>query len=80
MYPSVHLAVVLHKEKDKMACEFICDGCRERKSGFYNSIGWFKPALWFERSDKDGVQTVCSRECIKIVAEKTGKTNLVVPI
>ena len=63
-----------------MACEFICDGCGKRARGFYNGRDWFKPSSWFERSDTDGPQTVCSRECIAKVAEKTGKTSVVLPI
>jgi hypothetical protein len=37
-----------------MACEFICDGCGQRAAASHNSINWFKPSTWFERSDKDG--------------------------
>ena len=39
-----------------------------------------KPNHWFERSDKDGIQTACTRECITEVADKTKKTDLVLPI
>ncbi|MBT9132474.1 MAG: hypothetical protein DDT33_00992 [Firmicutes bacterium] len=63
-----------------MACEFICDGCNKKAPGEYNGQDWFKPRSWYERSDKDGIQTACSRECIKKIAEKTGKTDLVLPI
>jgi len=63
-----------------MPCEFICDGCGKRAPGVSNGQNWFKPSSWYERSDKDGIQTACSRECIKKIAEKTGKTNLVLPI
>lgn len=41
---------------------------------------WFKPHSWYERSDDDGIQSACSRECIKKIAEKTGKTSCVLPI
>lgn len=62
-------------------CEFICDGCGKREPGFCNRSGdWFKPADWYERSDDDGTQTACSRECIKKIAEKTGKTTVVFPL
>lgn len=62
-------------------CEFTCQGCGKKAPGYYAKSGyWFKPASWFERSDDDGVQTVCSRECIKTIAEKTGKTSVVLPI
>jgi len=64
-----------------MACEFICDECKKRAPGSFNTMGqWFKPHDWYERSDKEGIQTACSRECIKKIAEKTGKTDLVLPI
>jgi sarcosine oxidase delta subunit len=65
-----------------MACEFICDGCGERAPGEFYLHGdhnWHKPTTWFERSDDDGVQTVCSRACIKKVADKTGKTSVILP-
>lgn len=63
-----------------MACEFICDGCGKRAPGEYNGRHWFKPHIWFERSDSKGVQTVCSRECVAKVAERTGVTSVVLPI
>lgn len=63
-----------------MACEFICDGCGKRAAGKATTQGyWFKPHDWYERSDKDGTQTACSRECIDRIAEKTGKTRVVLP-
>lgn len=64
-----------------MAVEYICDGCGKRaivaatRNGLY-----FKPHNWYDRSDDDGTQTACSRECIKIIAEKSGKTDIVLPI
>lgn len=62
-------------------CEFTCQGCGKRASGVYGrDFAWHKPSSWFERSDDDGVQTVCSRECIELVAKKTGKTGVVLPI
>lgn len=64
-----------------MACEFICDGCGKRAPGFSNRLGgWFKPRSWYERTDEEGTQTACSRECIQKIAEKTGKTNVVLPV
>lgn len=64
-----------------MACEFICDGCGKRAPGECNKSGdWFKPRSWYERSDEGGMQTACSRECIEKIAEKTGKTKVVLPI
>jgi len=62
-----------------MACKFICDGCGKEAPAISNGHNWFKPELWFERSDEDGIQTVCSRKCIEVVSKKTGKTNLVGP-
>jgi len=62
-------------------CEFTCMGCGKKAAGYYGrNGGWFKPHSWFERSDDDGPQTVCSRECIDKVATKSGKTRVVLPI
>jgi len=59
----------------------ICDGCGKQVSAYANSMGnWFKPPSWYERSDKDGIQTACSRECIDKIAEKSGKTGVVLPV
>ena len=64
-----------------MACKFICDGCGKEAPGYYSANhSWHKPLDWFERSDNDGPQTVCSRPCIELVAAKTGKTGVVLPI
>jgi hypothetical protein len=64
-----------------MAAESICDGCGKRAPMIQGSLGrWHKPSKWFERSDGDGTQTACSRECIKKIAEKSGKTDVVLPI
>lgn len=64
-----------------MAAESICDGCGKRAPMEPRHFGWCKPHNWFERMDKDGtVQTACCRECIDIIAKKTGKTNVVLPI
>jgi hypothetical protein len=60
-------------------CEFTCQGCGKKEPGYYMN-GWHKPHLWFERSDGDGAQTACSRECIDVIAKKSGKTGLVLPI
>lgn len=64
-----------------MACKFICDGCGKEIDGVFYNHDWHKPASWYERSEKhdSGVQTACSRECIEKIAEKTGKTNVVLP-
>lgn len=64
-----------------MAAEAICDGCGKRAPMVATQSGnWIKPYTWFERSDKDGIQTACSRECIDKIARKTGKTGAVLPI
>mgnify|MGYP001198452217 CR=1 FL=1 len=64
-----------------MGCTFICDGCGKTGEGEQNNMGqWLKPRSWYERSDKDGIQTACSRECILRIAQKTGKTSLILPI
>ena len=64
-----------------MSAEIICDGCGKREamevSGKHD---WIKPRSWFERSDEDGIQSACSRECIEKIAEKSGKTSVVLPI
>lgn len=60
---------------------FICDGCGKQEEGSFSRSGdALKPRLWYQRSDDEGVQLACSRRCIKRVAEKTGKTSLVLPI
>lgn len=63
-----------------MAAEFICDGCGKREPAVPGAHSWAKPPQWFERGDEDGIQDACSRECIRRIAEKTGKTSLVLPI
>ena len=63
-----------------MACKFICDGCGREASAVHNQIDYFKPGSWFQRSDKDGIQDACSRDCIDKIAAKTGKTSTVIPI
>ena len=63
-----------------MPVEFICDGCGKRCPGTFSNGQWHKPALWYQRSDEDGPQLACSRECIETIAEKTGKTSVVLPI
>lgn len=64
-----------------MSAEWICDGCGKReKAETYGTHTLGKPLHWFERSDKDGVQSACSRGCIEKIAKKTGKTGVVLPI
>jgi hypothetical protein len=64
-----------------MSAEAICDGCGARSPMWANRHGdWFKPNLWFSRTDDDGTQLACCRACIEVIAEKTGKTRVVLPI
>lgn len=63
-----------------MPVKFICDGCGEEAPGSNYHGQWFKPNSWFERSDEDGAQLACSRECIETIAAKSGKTSIVLPI
>lgn len=66
-----------------MAAEWICDGCGKRAPGvFYpaNPRSFHKPDEWFERGDEDGIQSACSRECIDLIAERSGKTRVILPI
>ena len=58
----------------------ICDGCGEQLPAMSNGHDWFKPRSWYERSDKDGIQIACSRECIEKIAERTGKTDVILPV
>lgn len=63
-----------------MACEFTCDGCGKKSPALFNGRDYFKPGPWFQRSDKDGIQDACSRECVDKIATKTGKTAIVIPL
>lgn len=62
--------------------KFICDGCgKEQKATWYPAARTNeKPKDWFVRADQESEQHACSRECIKKIAEKTGKTTVVLPI
>ena len=59
---------------------FKCDGCGATAPGFWANGEVYKPMAWFQRSDEDGVQIACSRRCIQDIADKTGKTSVVLPI
>lgn len=63
-----------------MSAKYICDGCGKEEPAVQYPTGWSKPPSWFQRTDKDGTQDACSRECIKRIAERTGKTSVVLPI
>jgi hypothetical protein len=67
-------------EDYKMPVKFICEGCGKEVFGVHYPGGWFKPNSWYERSDKDGAQIACSRECIEKVAKETNKTAVVLPV
>ncbi len=61
-----------------MSAEAICDGCGKRAPMWAGRFGdWHKPQEWYQRSDEDGTQMACSRQCIEKVASKT---DLVSPI
>lgn len=63
-----------------MACEYTCDGCGKKQPAIHYGHGeWQKPHNWFQRSDRDGPQDACSRECIEKIAEKSGKTKVILP-
>lgn len=66
-----------------MAATYTCDGCGKQAPAIHypnGSPGWHKPHDWYQRGDKDGVQDACSRKCIEKIAEKSGKTGLVLPL
>lgn len=66
-----------------MSATYKCDGCGKEAPAVYypnGDLGWHKPNKWFQRSDNDGPQDACSRECIDKIAEKSGKTSVVLPI
>ena len=63
-----------------MGCKFVCDGCGKEEAGEFVAQSWIKPRDWYQRSDGDGSQVACSRQCIDTVASKTGKTRVVLPI
>lgn len=63
-----------------MASQYICDGCGKVSPAGRIGRDWGKPRDWFQRSDEDGIQDACSRECIDRIAKETGKTSVVLPI
>lgn len=62
--------------------KYICDGCgKEEKGSWYPStLVVDKPKNWFVRSDKDGEQHACCRDCIEKISKETNKTSVVLPI
>ena len=64
-----------------MAAESICDGCGKRAPMLAGRDGrWRKPRNWYERSDEDGIQTACSRECIDKIADESGKSRVILSL
>lgn len=66
-----------------MANEYICDGCGKRESAVFYPNGnrnWCKPERWFQRTDENGPQDACSRDCVDKIAKKSGKTGVILPI
>lgn len=68
-------------DKPRPQCLFTCDGCGKQEPGSSNRQGyWFKPSGWYQRTDEEGTQLACSRECIEKIAAASGKTPVVLPI
>ena len=64
-----------------MSATIKCDGCgKEARMEAGPHGNWFKPVKWYQRSDEDGIQDACSRDCIDKIAQKSGKTAVVLPI
>ena len=58
----------------------VCDGCGKITDAERGRRGlWDKPSHWYSREDEDGCQVACSRACIQVVAEKSGKTGATMP-
>jgi ADP-ribose pyrophosphatase YjhB (NUDIX family) len=62
-----------------MSATIKCDGCGKEAPMVIGYQGWAKPGGWLQRQDADGIQDACSRECIDIIAKKSGKTSVVLP-
>ena len=57
-----------------------CDGCGTEAPARLDQHGYIdKPSYWYERQDEDGRQLACSRACITTIANRTGKTSMVMP-
>ena len=64
-----------------MSVKYICDGCgKEAPADKAFNGDTIKPSHWYSRTDKDGAQHACSRQCIEKAAAKSGKTEIVLPI
>jgi hypothetical protein len=58
---------------------FECDGCKKQEEGYFVDSRAIKPDKWYSRSDKEGTQIACSRECIDKIAKETNKTRVIMP-
>ena len=57
-----------------------CDGCGVEVPARVGPRGeTLKPSDWYQRTDDDGTQTACGRDCISVIAKKSGKTSMVMP-
>ena len=62
-----------------MPAIIICDNCGKKKKMTQFEGGWLRPISWFSRSDKDGIQTACSKSCKKRIEIKTGRSDYLFP-
>lgn len=63
-----------------MSAIVTCDGCGKTAPMEAGRDGnWHKPRLWYQRSDDDGIQTACTRECIDTIAAASATTRVVLP-
>lgn len=58
---------------------FACQGCGKVAPAQVEGGSWVMPRHWYSRQDADGRQVACSRDCVRSVAERTGKTAPVMP-
>ncbi len=59
-----------------------CDNCGESAKAVHakESSVYLKPRDWWERTDEDGTQLVCSRKCRAELSRKTGKSDVALPV
>ena len=64
-----------------MAVIYVCDGCGKQAPGLEFPDAITKPRDWFQRHDAEGVWLhACSRDCVAVIAKKTGTTGAILPI
>ncbi len=63
-----------------MAMTCVCDGCGKKEPAIDQKGSFVKPRDWYQRSDDDGTQIACSMDCVQLVADKSKKTGVVLPI